>query len=307
MKPTDDLPQLYEQFHALPEFQRRTYLSLTHHSTPDGEARLWQKLVDRGYDTATVGPMVQVASIMQTNAFNVDLGDGVGPTHRALFLNVARINHSCAPNAHVCFYPPSPSRPSGQMVIHALRDLRAGEEVLIAYFSILLPRAERQVKAQKWGFTCMCPACDIASVDQPLLERRRKAINDFTAKQTLVMHSSRPSVKQIRDLVDLGSALIEKTGKDSALAPALPDLYDLLGLLEAKNLLVQRKESYREAVVAFLEQAVVCEARITGPLSPATARRLEKLQQFAARKTSSSHPTLSVGGATDYAVVWVED
>ncbi|KAI5370079.1 Putative SET domain-containing protein [Septoria linicola] len=303
--PTDDLPQLYAQFLALREpgsdaFQQK-YLALSYNEVPERDARLREKLGERGFDPRGIDEMVKVASIMQTNAFNVDVGDGSGRNHRGLFANVARINHSCAPNAHVCFYQSESTDVSGRMVVHALRDLQAGEEVLIAYFSILLPRSERQSKARKWGFTCQCSAC---KSDKDSHERQRKVVTGFAEKQTTLMRESRPTLKQIADLIASGQNVISKVSKEGSLRPVVPDLYDNLAMLRAKALLVQGKESQRDGVVEFLEQAAIIEAKLTGASSPATKRRLHKVEQFAARSSSLGSPYIRVVGRDEYTVAW---
>lgn len=295
LEPTDDLPQLYEQFISLrkpgsDEALQRHYLALSHQEVPQRDQRLREKLIERGFDAATVEEMVLVASIMQTNAFNVDVGNGMGCNHRALFPQIARINHSCVPNAHVCYYPSSTSsitatgktasslhrrRHEGRMVVHALRNLHEGEEVQIAYFSILLSRPERQTKAQKWGFTCRCPACeqlptrhddddDGKSMRQH--EQVRTAVVDFTTKKTALLmqqqqqqqqnhrtsssSSSSPSaVKQITNLITLGhntiSQVLDEDDDDDdnhtgGFHPTLPDLYSNLSDLQARALLLLR-------------------------------------------------------------------
>lgn len=292
LEPTDDLPQLYEQFISLrkpgsDEALQRRYLALSHQEVPQRDQRLREKLTERGFDAATVEEMVLVASIMQTNAFNVDVGDGMGCNHRALFPQIARINHSCVPNAHVCFYPSSTStitatgknasslhhrrrRQEGRMVVHALRNLHEGEEVQIAYFSILLSRPERQTKAQKWGFTCRCPACELPTRhddddDEKSMHRHeqvRTAVVDFTTKKTALLmqqqqtknhrtssssSSSSSAVKQITNLIALGhntiSQVLDNDDDDNhtgGFHPTLPDLYSNLSDLQARALLLLR-------------------------------------------------------------------
>lgn len=294
LEPTDDLPQLYEQFISLrkpgsDEALQRRYLALSHQEVPQRDQRLREKLTERGFDAATVEEMVLVASIMQTNAFNVDVGNGMGCNHRALFPQIARINHSCVPNAHVCYYPSSTStitatektasslhhrrRQEGRMVVHALRNLREGEEVQIAYFSILLSRPERQTKAQKWGFTCRCPACELLPTrhdddDGKSMRRHeqvRTAVVDFTTKKTALLmqlqqqqnhrtsssslSSSSSAVKQITNLITLGHNTISQVldndddnddNHTGGFHPALPDLYSNLSDLQARALLLLR-------------------------------------------------------------------
>lgn len=303
LEPTDDLPQLYEQFISLrkpgsDEALQRRYLALSHQEVPQRDQRLREKLTERGFDAATVEEMVLVASIMQTNAFNVDVGNGMGCNHRALFPQIARINHSCVPNAHVCFYPSSTStitatektasslhhhlrRHEGRMVVHALRNLREGEEVQIAYFSILLSRPERQTKAQKWGFTCRCPACELptrhdnddddddnATDDDDdngksmrHHEQVRTAVVDFTTKKTALLmqlqqqqtknhrtSSSSSAVKQITNLITLGHNTISQVldndddNHTGGFYPTLPDLYSNLSELQARALLLRSRE-----------------------------------------------------------------
>lgn len=293
LEPTDDLPQLYEQFISLrkpgsDEALQRRYLALSHQEVPQRDQRLREKLTERGFDAATVEEMVLVASIMQTNAFNVDVGNGMGCNHRALFPQIARINHSCVPNAHVCYYPSSTStitatgktasslhrpRHEGRMVVHALRNLHEGEEVQIAYFSILLSRPERQTKAQKWGFTCRCPACELLPTrhdddDGKSMrhhEQVRTAVVDFTTKKTALLiqlqqqqqtknhrtsSSSSSAVKQITNLIALGHNTISQVLEDDdddnddnhtgGFHPTLPDLYSNLSDLQARALLLLR-------------------------------------------------------------------
>lgn len=75
-----------------------------------------------------------------------------------LFLMYSRINHSCLPN--VCF---SWNRALGREVVHAARDISAGEEILGNYLGA---EAAFMTKTQRirplwrgWGFECDCPAC----------------------------------------------------------------------------------------------------------------------------------------------------
>ena len=59
------------------------------------------------------------------------------------------------PNCAVVF-----SSGAGQMQVVALREFKAGEEVLMSYIDISLPKAERQADLLKrYGFTCDCRLC----------------------------------------------------------------------------------------------------------------------------------------------------
>lgn len=297
MSPTDNLPELYQQFENLPQVDQTKYLSLSYHEDPTRAATLKTKLLQRGFPPSSLSEMSQVASIMQTNAFNIDLRSGPeGPTHRALFSKIARINHSCTPNAHVCFYPPgSPSSGKGRMVVHTLRPLPPGSELQIAYFNILLPLAQRQTKAQKWGFTCNCPLC---SAPQKVAEQQRRALREFTTAQ----HSK--TSKEIAAAVKKGRALIASVEDIPELFPALPDVYEKLAALKAHSLVLQKRESrYSGEVIELYEQAALWSARITGPESPATADHLARLTAAAAR-ASSETPRVVVDDWGEYTIEW---
>jgi hypothetical protein len=244
------------------------------------------KLLQRGFDHAELSQMITVASIMQTNAFNVDIADGQGSTHRALFAKIARINHACAPNAHVCYYPPDAQSERGRMVIHSLRDLGKGEEVLISYFNILMPREQRMVRTKKWGFECACPVCDEQAPGQARAEALRREFEEFKAEQAGLVQRPSTSGKgptKVKNCIERGKALIDASSGCPDLIPALPDVYDALAVLEAGLLASQGRPFVGEEALALLEKAAIWDARITGRSSPATAKRLHKLSLFATK------------------------
>lgn len=69
-----------------------------------------------------------------------------------LWLLPAFINHSCNPNArrlHV----------GDHVIVHASRDIKAGEEITFAYFDVLSPWRKRMAISKIWGFQCNCKRC----------------------------------------------------------------------------------------------------------------------------------------------------
>jgi hypothetical protein len=90
--------------------------------------------------------------------------------HQGVFENVARINHSCLPNAQGNFHAPL-----GRFNIHALRDIERGEEVTLNYLpehgALAASRGNRLKEG--YGFACDCPACDLTSVRGKGGEARR--------------------------------------------------------------------------------------------------------------------------------------
>ncbi|KAF2495771.1 SET domain-containing protein [Lophium mytilinum] len=120
-----------------------------------------------------------IFNVFRSNSFNLG---GRGRIQQAVFDNVARINHSCLPNAQGNFHSTL-----GRFNVHALRDIKSGEEVTLNYLPELgAVAASRGSKLRKgYGFECDCVACDLTSARGKLGEERRaeerKRIKEFAA------------------------------------------------------------------------------------------------------------------------------
>ncbi|XP_057421829.1 methyltransferase FGSG_00040 [Lotus japonicus] len=102
--------------------------------------------------------MVKLLAILDVNSLTEDAVSanilrkqndcyGVG-----LWLLPAFINHSCCPNArrlHVGDY----------LIVHASKDLKAGEEITFAYLDPLSPLNKRKEMSVTWGIHCKCRRC----------------------------------------------------------------------------------------------------------------------------------------------------
>uniref|UniRef100_A0A0D9VPZ8 SET domain-containing protein n=1 Tax=Leersia perrieri TaxID=77586 RepID=A0A0D9VPZ8_9ORYZ len=69
-----------------------------------------------------------------------------------LWILPAFINHSCHPNARR-------THAGDHAIVHASRDIKAGEEITFAYFDVLTPLIKRREAARAWGFECHCDRC----------------------------------------------------------------------------------------------------------------------------------------------------
>ncbi|KAH9179263.1 hypothetical protein EDB89DRAFT_1926225 [Lactarius sanguifluus] len=91
-------------------------------------------------------------AIFQTNA--VAAGPNVG-----LFPTMARLNHGCS-HAFNSVY--SWREREGVLVVHALKDVKKGEELLTAYFKTQQTRDERRRHLmQTYDFHCACVCCTL--------------------------------------------------------------------------------------------------------------------------------------------------
>ena len=88
-----------------------------------------------------------------------------------LFLNIALLNHSCAPNAFIGSLQPTDSFPMKRYEIRAVRDISKGEEVTVCYLldgENIGPRAQRQLKLRinHALSDCKCLVCTGEIPDQ---------------------------------------------------------------------------------------------------------------------------------------------
>ncbi|TKA26450.1 hypothetical protein B0A50_05286 [Salinomyces thailandicus] len=165
LKPGEDFQDLIPTYQVLPKDLRTDFdtLNIPPHYGPFGR-QLTNKFKALGFPKTEITDMVQVCCRFQSNSFQTsepeDESSRRDPTElqkgssSGLFLTAARINHSCTPNAY-WHYRPS----MGAQIVQSIQDIEAGDEIEIAYFSILQNRAARQQKSKGWGFQCACAAC----------------------------------------------------------------------------------------------------------------------------------------------------
>lgn len=153
----EDLPQLWEKYCALPSQDQAEFDALAFpQARVDQEPALIAKLRLRGYDAADSERMARISSKYHANAFNTGANLGEAGSHHwrnCVYARIARINHSCAPNA-IAHY-----RPQGVQAVYALQDIKPGGEIEMSYFDPTMSFSERQSRAEDWGFTCTCPVC----------------------------------------------------------------------------------------------------------------------------------------------------
>ncbi|KAH9214369.1 hypothetical protein DL95DRAFT_523919 [Leptodontidium sp. 2 PMI_412] len=128
------LTSLQTAFSSLPPPSQKTFLSLHNHRFPG--------------DSTAVPPNPDLLTIFRSNAYNT------GTSHIGLFPLIARINHSCRPNA-VNYW----SERLGKRIIYAGRDIDVGEEITVSYIPLLKSTKERQQRLGQYGFVCGCEAC----------------------------------------------------------------------------------------------------------------------------------------------------
>ncbi|TFY76636.1 hypothetical protein EWM64_g7377 [Hericium alpestre] len=67
---------------------------------------------------------------------------------------LSRMNHSCVPNAAMCF-----DVSSFAYTLYATWTIEAGKEITISYMQLIAPAATCQARLARYGFACICPSC----------------------------------------------------------------------------------------------------------------------------------------------------
>jgi hypothetical protein len=123
--------------------------------------------VDRILRVLDVNCLTEDAPAADVLGKNGIVNCGVG-----LWILPSFINHSCHPNArrtHV----------GDNAIVHASRDIKAGEEITFPYFDVLVPVSKRREASMAWGFECKCDRCRFESEDFNLKQEILKSEIDL--------------------------------------------------------------------------------------------------------------------------------
>ncbi|RXW17136.1 hypothetical protein EST38_g8724 [Candolleomyces aberdarensis] len=103
-----------------------------------------------------------VFGIVRTNGFGIEFGEvlpGLDEDYKTGYAAVARIgsrfNHSCIPDVSAPGFDPV----TFTLRFTALRDIKAGSQIHVAYTSITDSKADRQKALAPYDFECACRAC----------------------------------------------------------------------------------------------------------------------------------------------------
>ncbi|CAN6321312.1 unnamed protein product [Urochloa humidicola] len=125
--------------------------------------------VDRILKVLDVNCLTEDAPAADVLGSNGVVNCGVG-----LWILPSFINHSCHPNArrtHV----------GDHAIVHASRDIKAGEEITFPYFDVLVPLRKRREALRAWGFECQCDRCRFESEDFTLKQEILKSESDLVS------------------------------------------------------------------------------------------------------------------------------
>lgn len=171
--------------------------------TGRGEAPTNESLQD------IAGMMCRRYAIFLTN--NLDTGVEQG---RGFFHLFSRMNHSCVPNVFD-HYNPALQR----LTSHAIRDIKAGEQLFSHYIDLLMPRKVRQRKLRTWGFECACPVCTNNMLES--LRVRSIELDDMVEEYAeycsdpTIWEDEKPTIVTAEEALKVGQKLIHLLRKQT--------------------------------------------------------------------------------------------
>uniref|UniRef100_A0A7S0FAC2 SET domain-containing protein n=1 Tax=Pyrodinium bahamense TaxID=73915 RepID=A0A7S0FAC2_9DINO len=120
---------------------------------------------------------------------------------------LCRFNHGCTPNVYASWRDFE-----GHMVVHALRDIAAGEELVQAYSSdvAFLPWSVRQQYLTKWRMQCQCTACSQSWSERAASDKCRMLMLVKSCVLGLRSLPTNQEVQHLADEVQRGKELIDQ-------------------------------------------------------------------------------------------------
>ncbi|KAK4176680.1 set domain-containing 5 [Triangularia setosa] len=183
-----------------------------------------------------------------------------------LFLEASRINHSCRPNAQNTW-----NANIGRLTIHALRDIKEGEEITITYLDQTTEYVSRQQFLKgSFSFGCRCELCVLPPARRRESDGRLSEINSIDEKLGQ-MGSRMFGYNKILHLLRTMFRLFEEEGIWDA---SIPRAY-----YDAFQIACMYGDDTRAKI--FAERAHAARVIIEGDDSPGVAR----LKRFAEQPT----------------------
>ncbi|GLB44592.1 putative SET domain-containing protein [Lyophyllum shimeji] len=144
-----------------------------------------------------------VKGIIDTNSLGIGrLPGSYKGAYAVLCPRIARMNHSCSPNAERCW-----DLKSMAFYVRALRPIAKGEQICITYCPLLQSRVARQANLSQWDFNCACRTCSMPKAESSKSDVRRWILDT--------------SLQNLTDKPDFRDH--EHTLKKWAADPSLPD------------------------------------------------------------------------------------
>jgi len=138
-----------------------------------------------------------LSNIIRSNGYPLGPSSEVG----GVFLNIARLNHSCRPNAKHSW-----NKNSKQQSVYALRNISAGDEITLSYLEGGASKERQESLLQNFQFRCKCdlcslPARELKASDARIL--RAKALDNTIGNWDSARYSPKKVLANVRKLLEI--------------------------------------------------------------------------------------------------------
>jgi len=182
--------------HNIPPDEAESYIASKLEGLPNAYQQVFHSLHDCSSDERTL------AGTFLSNAIPC----GPNPKVDAVYTTVCFINHDCIPNSY-----PSWNINLNMETVHAIRPIKAGEEITVCYTEGITTRDRKEYLETNFSFECSCSICSRSLPEQTLSDARRTEIER------------------------LFQDTLPKDPPSSDLEGVLPKLYQMIRLLEKVN------------------------------------------------------------------------
>ena len=220
----------------------------------------------------------------QTNS--LEMGDG---TTQGIFIEAARFNHSCTPNAYFSW-----NADLRCLTIHAINKIRQGAEILVNYIprDAYRTRRQRHEKLNDYEFTCTCRACQEGTAFQELSRKRRIEMGQLSKKVDEQRNRRNPieEDRQLFQAIKLKSLL----RCEGIVYPQQSDACGKLAIYFERELRrrIENGETYanssrvgtcRDEILLNMREKLVLDVMSTGHYSPEVREYLNWIREFKGR------------------------
>ncbi|KAG9037148.1 hypothetical protein FRB95_006702 [Tulasnella sp. JGI-2019a] len=261
---------ILDQVNTLTEDQLNAFLSLSYHHTV--------ALADGTQKEINPQEADMPLAIVQTNALAVE-GGMLG-----VFPRAARMNHGCAAAFNAVH---SWREEEGELHVHALKDIMAGEEILLSYTDTKQPRSDRQAfLLMHYHFDCACPVCSLPQVEADESDARLLKIHNLYKKLNTWTEDKIDGIEAIRIVNE-----IWETGDEEGYTGERAQLASNAGLISTAHSDVESARTW----YMLAAQAAIYEFGADSP-------RVTELMRLAGATESTTYPswaakeTMHVGG-----------
>jgi len=145
---------------------------------------------------------------------------------RGIFMNAARLNHSCVPNAHFEYY-----EFLGRLTVYAIHNIEQGDEILVSYMSRDWHKTTHDRKTdlrRNYGFGCLCQPCKGGAGFGWVRQHGRLKVHKLWGKILAHRQRARSSPQQGFQYLQHLSALADILALEGLVYPALAEVYELM-------------------------------------------------------------------------------